>query len=150
MTMVILNKWSICGKTDDHSIGKCFGHFSDLFLLKQVHSDNDASEVDILGHFGTFLDILGQFVRLYDDIGAFRLFSQSFMTIFTHNRLIEKKAFQTDRRTDGWTDGRTDIPSYRIEFNWIEKYIFLPLPLPLPILACRVVRIKTLGTEKLN
>ena len=52
--------------------------------LKQVHSDNDASEVDILGHFGdiwghlgTFgkisdiWDILGKFGRLYDEFGAF-------------------------------------------------------------------------------
>ena len=29
---------------------------------EQVHSDNDASEVDILGHFGTFYDILGYFM----------------------------------------------------------------------------------------
>ena len=28
---------------------------------KQVRSDNDASEVGILGHIGTFWDILGHF-----------------------------------------------------------------------------------------
>ena len=35
-------------------------------LQKQVHSDNDASEVEILGHFGTCWDILGQFERHLD------------------------------------------------------------------------------------
>ena len=54
---------------------------------KQVRSDNDASEVGILGHFGTFWDILGQLGRLFDEFGAFRLFYQSFPTIFSHNRL---------------------------------------------------------------
>ena len=33
-----------------------------------IHSDNDASEVDILGHFG-------QFGRLPEEFGAFGLFS---------------------------------------------------------------------------
>ena len=36
-----------------------------------IRSDNDASEVDILGYFGTFWDIIGQFGRLYDEFGAF-------------------------------------------------------------------------------
>ena len=58
------------------------------FMIKQVRSDNDASEVGILRHFGTFWDILGQFGRLFDEFEAFRLFSQSFPTIFSHNRLI--------------------------------------------------------------
>ena len=30
-----------------------------LKILKQVRSDNDASELEILGHLGTFFDILG-------------------------------------------------------------------------------------------
>ena len=30
-------------------------------LAERIHSDNDASEVDILGYFGTFWDILGHF-----------------------------------------------------------------------------------------
>ena len=34
-----------------------------------------------------FWDILGQFGRLFDEFGAFRLFYQSFPTIFSHNRL---------------------------------------------------------------
>ena len=52
---------------------------------KQVHSDNVASEVDIW-------DILGQFGRHFDELGAFRQFSQSFPTIFTRYQLIEKNA----------------------------------------------------------
>ena len=50
---------------------------------KQVHSDNNASEVDILGHFGTFRDILGHFGTFWensedfmnDEFGTFRLTS---------------------------------------------------------------------------
>ena len=59
----------------------------------------------------TFWDILGQFGRLYDDFGAFRLYSQ---TIFTHNRLIEKKGVPdgpTDPRTHGPTNPRTHEPT---------------------------------------
>ena len=73
--------------------------------VEQVHSDNDASEVDILGHLGTFWDILGQLGSLFDKFGASRLFSQSFPTVFSHNRLIEKKT--CDGRTNGPTDGQT-------------------------------------------
>ena len=63
-----------------------------IFMKKiQVLSDNDASEVDILGHLGTFWDILGHFGSHFDEFGAFRLFSQSFPTIFV------------DGRTDGQT-----------------------------------------------
>ena len=57
-------------------------NFTGPHKKKQVRSDNDASEVDILGHFGIFLghfgtfwDIMGQFGRLYDEFGAFRPFS---------------------------------------------------------------------------
>ena len=35
---------------------------------KQVRSNNDASEVDILGHFGTFWDILGHFGIFLDSV----------------------------------------------------------------------------------
>ena len=45
-------------------------------MKKQDHSDNDASELDILGQFG----------RLCDELGAFRLFSQSFPTIFLEDK----------------------------------------------------------------
>ena len=41
---------------------------------KQVHSDNKASEVDILGHFGTFWDILGHFGTFWDILGHSRTF----------------------------------------------------------------------------
>ena len=47
---------------------------------EQVHSDNDASEVDILGHFGTFQDNL-------DIFGHFRTFSdnsEDFMMSLKH------------------------------------------------------------------
>ena len=57
-----------------------------------------------------FLNILGQFGRPFDALGAFRLFSYSFPTIFCHNRLIEKRVTdgRTDGRTDGWAYRRTD------------------------------------------
>ena len=35
-------------------------------IVQQIRSDNDASELDISGHFGTFRYILGQFGRLLD------------------------------------------------------------------------------------
>ena len=50
-------------------------------VQEQVHSDNNASEVDILGHFGTIWDNFGQFGILYEKFGAFRLFSQCFPTL---------------------------------------------------------------------
>ena len=53
---------------------------------------------DIVGHFGTFWDIVGQFGRLLVEFGAFVFLP--FPTIFSHNRLIEKKRV-TDRPTDG-------------------------------------------------
>ena len=48
----------------------CRGYFRG----EQVCSDNDASEVVILGHFGTFWDNSEDF---FDELGAFKLFSQS-------------------------------------------------------------------------
>ena len=71
-------------------------------LKEQVRSDNDASEVDILGYFGTFWDIMGQFGRLYDEFRAFRPFSP------TIGSLRKTSYGRTDGRTDGWKDGRTD------------------------------------------
>ena len=78
--------------------------------MKQVHLDNDASEVDILGHFGTFWDISGQFGTIWKTLMSLEHldFSQSFPTMFTHNRLTEKK--MRSGRTHGPTDGRTDPP----------------------------------------
>ena len=78
------------------------------FGQRCVSSGHYGTSRDILGHFGTFWDILGQFGKLYDEFGAFGLFSLSFTTIFTQNRLNKKNAFRTDRRTDGPTDRRTD------------------------------------------
>ena len=47
------------------SVSRCVCWSLRLSLLaktkEQVRSDNDASEVGILGHFGTFWDILGYF-----------------------------------------------------------------------------------------
>ena len=68
-----------------------FTHEQMRLYCKQVHSDNNASEVGILGHlehFGTFWNILGQFERLSDKFGPFGRFSQSFPTIFINYRLI--------------------------------------------------------------
>ena len=47
-----------------HSFVKIQEYRGAYCLLQQVHSDNDASELDlwdILGHSGSFLDNLGQF-----------------------------------------------------------------------------------------
>ena len=44
---------------------------------KQVRLDNDASEVGILGHFGTFWDNLGHFGTFWDN-------SEDFLTSLDH------------------------------------------------------------------
>ena len=62
-----------------------------VLIKKQVRSDNDASEVGILGHFGTFWDHSEDF----EEFGPFRLFSQ------------EKRV--TDPQTDGPTDPRVEM-----------------------------------------
>ena len=56
-----------------------------LFLLqlleatvKQVRSDNDASEVGILGHFGTFWDNLVHFGTTWDIVGHFGTIQKTF------------------------------------------------------------------------
>ena len=51
--------------------------FEYVFVGKQVHSDTNASEVDILGHFGKFKDILGHFGILWDNL-------EDFMTSLEH------------------------------------------------------------------
>ena len=78
---------------------------------QQVRSDDDASEVGILGHIGTtwgilghfgtfwaFWDILGQFGRLFDEFGPFRLFSDHF-----HPLSANLKKRVTDPQTHGKT-----------------------------------------------
>ena len=53
-------------------------NLNEKHVFKQVRSDNDASEVDIMGHFETFWDISGHFVTLRKtryEFGAFRPFS---------------------------------------------------------------------------
>ena len=42
-----------------------------FFYRKKVCSDNDASEVDVLGHFETFRDILGHFGTIRDNLEDF-------------------------------------------------------------------------------
>ena len=61
-----------------------------------------------LTDFSPFLEIHLQFFSkhhlwLNDEFGAFRPFSFSFATIFSHNRLIEKNRVTDGRRTDGLT-----------------------------------------------
>ena len=51
---------------------------------QQVYSDNEASELDFLGNFGT----LGQFGRLFDELGAFGLFFYDYMDIFFRHQGI--------------------------------------------------------------
>ena len=66
MTIKTKNRWRRCCGSDDDSYGddeNVYGNGDNndnvkeegkLKLKKQVHSDNDGSEVDILGHLGTF------------------------------------------------------------------------------------------------
>ena len=55
--------------------------FQNPMFVKQVRSDNDASELDVLGRFETFWDILGYYETFWGHFGtitefrAFRLFS---------------------------------------------------------------------------
>ena len=61
--------------------------------IKQVHSDNDASEVDILGHLGASWDILGHFGILFDEFGV--CFPMHFRP-FSHLVWKKKNALRTD------------------------------------------------------
>ena len=66
----------------------CTLSISLLSLYEQVHSDNDASEVDILGHFETIPN-------------TFSPFSHAFSTINSRFSNFDKSV--TDRPTDGHT-----------------------------------------------
>ena len=74
-----------------------------LQTSKQVSSDNDATEVDILGHlvtFQTFWDIMEQFGSLERTdrfLGHFRPFSSIISS------LKRKRYGRMDGRTDGQT-----------------------------------------------
>ena len=60
-------------------------------MNNQVHSDNNASEVDSLGHSGTFWDNSEDVMMSLERLNCFPVNDwQSFLTIFTHNRLIKK------------------------------------------------------------
>ena len=67
---------------------------------------------------GTFWDIWGQFRRLLDEFGTFRLFSQSFRTIFTGS-LKKTPSGRTHETTEPRTDGRTDSYKYAWTHNKI-------------------------------
>ena len=64
---------------------------------------------------GTSWDILGQIRRLFDEYVALRLFSQSFPTILTRYRFIEKNASRFD--------GRTDRPSHRDAWTHLKTIL---------------------------
>ena len=93
---------------------------------QQVRSDNDASKLDILGHFGTFRDNSENFLTSlgHSDYfpSPFRPFSPIIILKFVHCttlsvwiqtnhiQVIEKQTRSglTDGSRDGRTDGRTD------------------------------------------
>ena len=70
---------------------------------KQVRSDNDASELDIFGHLGTFWATLGQFGRPVNEFGAFRLLSYSFPTIFGSSKRMRYVPTDRPYYRDAWT-----------------------------------------------
>ena len=85
-------------------------------MRKQVRSDNDASEVGILGHFGTFWDNLGHFCTFWDNSEDFLTnwersdcFPSHFRLFSPIISLLKKRVPDgpTDQRTDGRTDGQT-------------------------------------------
>ena len=75
-------------------------------IEKQVRSDDDASELVILGHFGTFRDIMGQFGRLSDEFGALGRWRTVFPLIsqFPPFALIFGSLNKNEFRTDGQID----------------------------------------------
>ena len=82
---------------------------SDLPLMVniQVRLDNDASELDILGRFGTSLDILGHFGtirKIYWRVEHLDCFPSHFRPFSPVNGSFERTRYgPTDRRTDGQT-----------------------------------------------
>ena len=66
--MTNYKNWTSHGRSFSMS-AKEINIFQELYY--QVRSDNDASEVDILGHFGKFWDILGHFGTLWDNLEDF-------------------------------------------------------------------------------
>ena len=62
---------------------------------KQVRLDNDASELDILGHIGTFWDFL-------EHLAGFRSHFQPFSPIIGSSNKCGTDG-PTDRQTDSWT-----------------------------------------------
>ena len=54
-----------------------------IFLEEQVHSDNDVSEVDILGHFGTFWYNSEDFLTSLDHLDCFPSHFRPFSSIIS-------------------------------------------------------------------
>ena len=63
----------------------CWGH--SIIVTKSFRLVENKSVRTMMRLKWAFWDILGQFGRPFDEFGPFRLFSQSFLTIFSHNRL---------------------------------------------------------------
>ena len=75
--------------------------------MKQVHSENNASEVDILGHLGTFWDNSEAFLTSLEHLDCFPSHFRPFSPIIGSLKKMR------DGRTDRRTKERTDRPSYR-------------------------------------
>ena len=101
-TKPISHEESLVRKRRSKSVS-CNSKVMFLQTSKQVSSDNDATEVGILGHlvtFQTFWDIMGQFrslERLDRFLGHFRPFSSIISS------LKRKRYGRMDGRTDGQT-----------------------------------------------
>ena len=78
---------------------------------KQVHLDNDVSEVDILEHFGTFWDILGHFGALRDKLKDFTTSLEHLDRFPSHFRPFSPIIGSLKKTRYGRTDGPTDGPT---------------------------------------
>ena len=86
------------------------------YLLKQVHSYNDASD-DILGHFGTSWDTLGHFGTIGKTFGVWSL--EHLDCFPSHFRPFSPgiSSFKEPR------DGRTDRTSYRDAWTHLKSLL---------------------------
>ena len=55
-----------------------------MIAYEQVHSDNDASEVDILGHFETFWDNSEDILTCLEFLTVFPVISDNFHSLSAH------------------------------------------------------------------
>ena len=88
-------------------------------LFKQVNLDNDASEVDILGHVGTFWDNSENFMMWLKHLNSFPSHFGLFSPIFGS---LDNKKHVPDGPMDQRTDGRTDNPSYRDAWTNLKNF----------------------------